>query len=174
MSKRRSDWRNSHRNYRSTPTSTTASRDAHNVNVLVTYEARRALRDPGPSSTPTADLSGSSYCGSPSTGSSSTRRLLPKRAGSMRENPGEHLQQRSAGLRNSPSNKRWRCNTVDYPSSPGPLINNPAGIISKEMLIMESESSLSCQRHSFPNSGDQPAIHQSRHQQSQHHRQHSG
>ena len=93
VNKRRLEWRNSHRNYRSTPTS--ASREH-----TVTYEARRALRDhltiesPPPSPAPS-----SSY--SPSVGRSVIlpsplehndvdigcvqRRALPRRGGSMRE-----------------------------------------------------------------------------------------
>ena len=93
VNKRRLDWRNSHRSYRSTPGST-ASRDA---NQGVTYEARRALRDhttpeSPPLPTPTAPYScyGRSIPHPPSDrmdagDANGSRRILPKRGGSTRE-----------------------------------------------------------------------------------------
>jgi len=96
VNKRRLDWRNSHRNYRSTPAS--ASRD-----LAVTYEARRALRDhltiesppPPPSPAPSSSYSPSVgrsigflpalEPGDADIGCVSQRRILPRRGGSMRE-----------------------------------------------------------------------------------------
>ena len=95
VSKRRLDWRNSHRNYRSTPAS--ASREH-----AVTYDARRSLRDhlavesPPPPPSPAPDSAyppsvGRSVVLSPSLERNDAdicydhRRILPRRGGSMRE-----------------------------------------------------------------------------------------
>lgn len=137
VSKRRSDWRNSHRNYRSTPTST-ASKEA----AAVSYDARRALRDqqqPPPHS-------------NMESGVNPSRRILPKRAGSMKEPPvGSSSSHRSSNpaRMQSPSSKRWRCySTVDY---------DPCSASSRSSSVVMMETALSGHRHSFPAGGVDPS-----------------
>ena len=164
VSKRRMDWRNSHRNFRSTPNST-ASRESQSV----TYEARRALRDyltvehhsPAPASgrSQPPPLRRSPTDRSEVEPPAASQRMQPKRGGSMRE----YISDRTSGCqsqtcqpfrwskvnsfpanplpsRESPSCKRWRCHTVDCPCA---------------LPAKEFESALTVHRHSFPG-GDNP------------------
>lgn len=177
VSRRRLEWRNSHRNYRSTPT-TSASRDAHHS--ALNYETRRALRDyqqqhlhQQPS------FESGAYAG---------RRVLPKRGGSMREanssgkggsgvcsadpsgvsgsNP--VLSSTSGLIRcqmiTSPATKRWRCHTVDCPCSN----NVSASAVPQDLM----DSSAVVHRHSFPSSGDVSVGQSSGHGQRHHHHRH--
>lgn len=141
LAKRRLDWRNSHHNYRSAPT-TAGSREAQ----LISYEARRALRDPNLySSHQNQQPSGASY----------RPTHLPKRCESMRE-AGDNadspmiipLQQqfrcRQSIPHQSPLNKRWRCQTIDCPCGGGST--QPIASQSKALL----DEILAPHRHSFP------------------------
>ena len=143
VNKRRSDWRNSHKNYRSTPTSASAaSRDAAAAHSVAFYEARRALRDQ-----PLLDNNGGG------------RRIPPnKRGGSMKEPiPAHQRLNNSNNPRLQPANKRWRCySTVDYDPSFTPAPGGQAfghykavTTMSKDLFMMETNA-LSGHRHSFP------------------------
>lgn len=154
VSRRRLEWRNSHRNYRSTPT-TSASREAYNA--ALNYESRRALRDYHQQhlhQQPSLDCG--AYAG---------RRMLPKRGGSMREghspcqdavatrdpNGGSNPALSSSGhvrcqMITSPATKRWRCHTLDCPCS-----NNVSAPAVPQELV---DGAALAHRHSFPSSGD--------------------
>ncbi|XP_045035024.1 uncharacterized protein LOC116930310 isoform X2 [Daphnia magna] len=163
VSKRRLDWRNSHRNYRSAPTAA-ASRDSYALN----YDTRRALRNYHQRSIEAA----SAYPATPA-----NRRVLHKRGGSMREPLTDSLdasrssstaavvELTSAGsclastgvaqqqhprcqMMASPATKRWRCHTVDCPCSN----NVTASAVNKDLILVDG--SLTAHRHSFPSSGD--------------------
>lgn len=152
LSKKRLDWRNSHRNYRSAPT-TAASRDSYALH----YETRRALRDYHPHSIEASSAYQTAL---------SSRRMLPKRGGSMRETmatsqdvstvseelsgpgsciPGTTVAQQRCQMMASPATKRWRCHTVDCPCS-----NNVTAINKDRML----DCPLAVHRHSFPSSDE--------------------
>lgn len=154
VSKKRLDWRNSHRNYRSAPT-TAASRDSYALH----YESRRALRDYHQHSIEAVSV----Y-----TAAISNRRMLPKRGGSMRETivssqdssssaaaveltgtatciPPTIVAQQRCQMMASPATKRWRCHTVDCPCS-----NNVTALSHKDRIL---EGALA-HRHSFPSSDD--------------------
>ena len=158
VSKRRLDWRNSHRNYRSAPT-TAVSRDN---SYALNYETRRALRDYHQHSIEASSVYQAAVA---------NRRMLPKRGGSMRETALASSQDASsvassitttAELTNagncipgptvarcqmmaSPATKRWRCHTVDCPCS------NNVTAINKDLMM---EGALTAHRHSFPSSGE--------------------
>jgi hypothetical protein len=163
VSKRRLDWRNSHRNYRSAPTAA-ASRDSYALN----YDTRRALRDYHQRS-----IEAGSVYSSPL----SNRRVLHKRGGSMRETltadgldasssssstatelagnslPSTSLVQQQpqhsrCQMMASPATKRWRCHTVDCPCSN----NVTASPVNKDLIL--HDGALSIHRHSFPSSGE--------------------
>lgn len=163
VSKRRLDWRNSHRNYRSAPTAA-ASRDSYALN----YDTRRALRNYHQRSIEAA----SAY-----PAASANRRVLHKRGGSMREPLTDSLdasrssstaavveltstgnclastgvaqqQHPRCQMMASPATKRWRCHTVDCPCSN----NVTASAVNKDLILVDG--SLTAHRHSFPSSGD--------------------
>ena len=172
VSRRRLEWRNSHRNYRSTPT-TSASREAYNS--ALNYETRRALRDyhqqqfqQQPSFDATA------YAG---------RRMLPKRGGSMREghspckeaisandpSGGSNPALSSSGhircqMITSPATKRWRCHTLDCPCSH----NVSAPAVPQDLM----DGAALVHRHSFPSSGDVSGAQSSAQSQRAHYHQH--
>lgn len=131
VSKRRLDWRNSHRNYRSTPNSS-GSRTKTNP---VSYEARTALRDylsveqqRSPSSrSSTLRQSDRSLELEPA-----NRKFVLTKAGSMRE---YECKKEERHHRDSPTMKRWRCHTVDCDCS---------------LPVKELQSNLTIHRHSFP------------------------
>ncbi|XP_057365663.1 uncharacterized protein LOC130686563 [Daphnia carinata] len=164
VSKRRLDWRNSHRNYRSAPTAA-ASRDSYALN----YDTRRALRNYHQRSIEAT----SAYPAAPA-----NRRVLHKRGGSMREPLTDSLdasrssstaafveltstgsclastgvaqqQHPRCQMMASPATKRWRCHTVDCPCS-----NNvtASSAVNKDLILVDG--SLTVHRHSFPSSGD--------------------
>lgn len=168
VSKRRLDWRNSHRNYRSAPT-TTASRDAY----VVHYESqqqRRAVR--GSSDYPQHSIEVASIY-PPAV---ANRRMLPKRGGSMRETigasqdvlllssscsssiavavvdgggglPQPSVAQQRCQMMASPATKRWRCHTVDCPCSN----NVSASCLVGQDRILDAHL-VSSHRHSYPSS----------------------
>ena len=173
LAKRRMDWRNSHHNYRSAPT-TAGSREAQ----LISYEARRALRDPVPSNQNQQLLQQQQQRHQSLTGvgvANGNRRgqhlYLPKRCESMREagdgaEKAIRLQQRFRcrySPHQSPSTKRWRCHTVDCPC--GEESNHPV-TQSKALL----EEILAPHRHSFPCSDGGRSSRQLKDGQQQQHR----
>ena len=172
LAKRRMDWRNSHHNYRSAPT-TAGSREAQ----LISYDARRALRDPVASHQnhqlvqQQQQHRHQSLTGGVSNGNRRGQPLhLPKRCESMREagdgaEKAISLQQRFRcrySPNQSPSTKRWRCHTVDCPC--GEESNHP--LTQNKTLLDEI---LAPHRHSFPCSDGGRS---SRHQFKDGHQQH--
>lgn len=163
VSKRRLDWRNSHRNYRSAPTAA-VSRDSYALN----YDSRRALRSYHQRSIEAASAYPTAL---------PNRRVLHRRGGSMREPPTDSLdtfrssftaavveltstgnclastgvaqqQHPRCQMMASPATKRWRCHTVDCPCSN----NVTASAVKKDMILLDDP--LTVHRHSFPSSGD--------------------